>query len=254
MLQTRVMPCLLLDKGSFIKTTQFKNPTYIGDAINSVRIYNELEVDEIIILDIYAAKNRSKPDFAKIAQLTDECFMPFTYGGGIQDFDDAQKLFDMGVEKISLNSSALNNPLLIEKIAHTYGVQAVVVSIDVKKVLWGGQKVYANGGKKKTEWTPFDFAKKAEEYGAGELLLNSIDNDGMMNGFDCNLIKQVSNSVQIPVIAAGGAGNIHDINSAKNAGADAIALGSMAVYQNKNRGILINFPTQKQLRIALGEI
>jgi cyclase len=253
MLQTRVMPCLLLDEGGLLKTVSFKNPTYIGDAINSVRIYNELEVDEIIILDIYATKNEQGPNFAKISQLTEECFMPFTYGGGIKTYEDAQKLFDMGVEKISLNSAALHDVKLIEKIAHAYGSQAVVVSIDVQKTLFSGERVFEKCGTKKTKWATHEWAKFVENAGAGEILVNAIDRDGKMDGFDLNLISNVSDCVDIPVIAAGGAGEIEDIGRAKKAGANAIALGSMAVYQNKNRGILINFPEYKTLREVLGE-
>lgn len=253
MLQTRVMPCLLLDEGGLLKTISFKNPTYIGDAINSVRIYNELEVDEIIILDIYATKNGRGPDFEKIAQLTEECFMPFTYGGGIKTYEDAQQLFDMGVEKISLNNAALNNVKLIEKIANAYGSQAVVVSMDINKTLFSGQRVFEKCGSKKTKWLPHEWAKFVENAGAGEILINSIERDGKMDGFDLDLISSVVNCVDIPVIAAGGAGEVADIGRAKNAGASAIALGSMAVYQNKNRGILINFPDYKTLREILGE-
>lgn len=253
MLQTRVMPCLLLDEGGLLKTISFKNPTYIGDAINSVRIYNELEVDEIIILDIYATKNGRGPDFEKIAQLTEECFMPFTYGGGIKTYEDAQQLFDMGVEKISLNNAALNNVKLIEKIANAYGSQAVVASMDVNKTMFSGQRVFEKCGSKKTKWLPHEWAKFVENAGAGEILINSIERDGKMDGFDLDLISSVVNCVDIPVIAAGGAGEVADIGRAKNAGASAIALGSMAVYQNKNRGILINFPDYKTLREILGE-
>lgn len=253
MLQTRVMPSLLLEDGGLVKTISFSDSTYIGDAINSVRIYNELEVDELVVLDIDAAKNDRGPDFEQIAELTSECFMPFTYGGGVKSFDDAQKLFDIGVEKVALNTAAIENSDLLEKISSVYGSQAVVVSVDVKKTFFSGQRVFTKGGRKKTKLSPVEWAKKLEILGAGEILLNSIDNDGKMEGFDLDLIKEVSSAVNIPVVAVGGAGTIEDIVKAKQNGASAIALGSMAVYQNNNRGILINFPTQKQLRSALGE-
>jgi len=253
MLKTRVIPCLLLDDGSFVKTRQFKNPTYIGDAINAVRIYNELEVDEIIILDITATKQNKAPDFDKIAQLTEECFMPFTYGGGIKTYNHAQKLFDMGVEKISLNSAVIDNTGLIEKISQAYGAQAVVVSIDFKKARFSGKTVYGQCGRQKTKLDIVAYAQAVEKMGAGEILLNAIDRDGMMEGFDLDIIRAVSDAVDIPVIAAGGAGTLDDIAHAKEAGANAIALGSMAVYQNKNRGILINFPDYQVLRNILKE-
>lgn len=254
MLRTRVMPCLLLEDGGLVKTINFKNPTYIGDPINSVRIYNELEVDELIFLDIKASKNKTKPLFRKIEEIASECFMPVTYGGGIRELDDVKRLFDLGVEKIALNTFAYENPDFISKVANIYGSQSLVIAIDVKKTIFGSNKVYIYDGTKKTKYTPVEYAKKAQDCGAGEILLNSIDRDGVMSGFDVDLIKEISHSVSIPMIAMGGAGELNDIVLAKKAGASAIALGSMAVYQNKNRGILINFPTQKELREALNEV
>lgn len=254
MLRTRVMPCLLLEDGGLVKTINFKNPTYIGDPINSVRIYNELEVDELIFLDIKASKNKTKPLFGKIEEIASECFMPVTYGGGIRELDDVKRLFDLGVEKIALNTFAYENSDFIGKVANIYGSQSLVIAIDVKKTFFSSNKVYIYDGTKKTKYTPVEYAKKAQDCGAGEILLNSIDRDGMMSGFDLDLIKEISNSVSIPMIAMGGAGELNDIVLAKKAGASAIALGSMAVYQNKNRGILINFPTQKELREALNEV
>ena len=251
MLRTRVIPCLLLEDGGLVKTTKFKNPIYIGDPINSVRIYNELEVDELIFLDIKSSRNGAKPLFKIIKEIANECFMPFTYGGGVRSLDDVKRLFDLGVEKIAINTKALENPNFISQIANIYGNQSVVVSIDVKRHFFGTHVVYAYGGTKKTKYCPFDWAVKVESYGAGEILLNSISQDGLMNGFDLETISKVSHSVAIPTIALGGAGNLDDISLAKKAGASAIAIGSMAVYQNKNRGVLINFPTQSELQNVL---
>lgn len=245
------MPCLLLENGSLVKTTNFKNPTYIGDPINSVKIYNELEVDELIFLDIKASTNNTPPPFKIIQEIASECFMPFSYGGGIQTLDDAKRLFDIGLEKVSLNTAAYYNPKLITQIANIYGTQSVIISVDVKKTLFGHYRVHINDGKKKTKHTPFNYVKKLEEYGAGEILLNSIDKEGLMDGFDLNLIQEISDAISIPLVALGGAGEIEDIKKAKKAGASAIALGSMAVYQNRNRGILINFPTQDELKKIL---
>lgn len=254
MLRTRVMPSLLLENEGLVKTIQFKKPTYIGDPINSVRIYNELEVDELLFLDIKASANGTPPPFKKIEEIASECFMPFSYGGGIRSLEDVKKLFDLGVEKVALNTIAYEDPNIITQIAKIYGSQSVIVSIDVKKALFSGKRVFVKDGTRKTEFTHVDYAKRVEGLGAGEILINSIDNDGLMSGFDTDLIAEISKAVSVPVIALGGAGEIGDIAKAKKAGASAIALGSMSVYQNKNRGILINFPTQRHLREVLNEV
>lgn len=254
MLRTRVIPCLLLEDDGLVKTINFKDPTYIGDPINSVRIYNELEVNELIFLDIKASLNKNEPPFKVIEEIASECFMPFSYGGGITNLDQAKKLFRLGVEKVVLNSSALDNPELITEIANIFGSQSVVVSIDYKKDFFGRYRVYKYNGRKKCKLSPLEQAKLAQDYGAGEILINSIENDGVMNGFDLEMIEEISSNITLPVIALGGAGEVMDIRKAKDSGASAIALGSMAVYQNKNRGILINFPAEKQLTELLGEV
>lgn len=253
MLRTRVIPCLLLENESLVKTINFKNPTYIGDPINSVRIYNELEVDELIFLDIKASNNKMPPPFKKISEIANECFMPFSYGGGIRSIEDVKKLFDLGVEKIALNTIAYENPDFITEVASLYGSQSVIVSLDVKKPLIGSQRVYIYGGEKRTNFSPLEYAKRVESFGAGEILLNSINRDGTMGGFDITLISEIAYSVNIPLIALGGAGKLEDIAHAKEAGASAVGLGSMAVYQNKNKGILINFPTHQEISQILNE-
>ena len=254
MLRTRVIPCLLLQNSGLVKTIKFNKPTYIGDPINSVRIYNELGVDELIFLDIKASVKQTGPQFEIIAEIASECFMPFSYGGGIKTLGDAEKLFDLGVEKVVLNTSAFKNPELITIIAGKYGSQSVIVGIDVKKTLFGTKRVYVCDGTQKSKYMPIDYAKKVEDYGAGEILLNSVNQDGMMQGFDLELIHSVASEVSIPVIALGGCGEMADIVKAKNARASAIGLGSMSVYQNKNRGILINFPEQQELANLLEEL
>ncbi|NEW60731.1 imidazole glycerol phosphate synthase subunit HisF [Sulfurovum sp. bin170] len=253
MLRTRVIPCLLLEDEGLVKSINFKKPTYIGDPINSVRIYNELEVDELIFLDIKASINSTPPPFKKLEMIASECFMPFSYGGGIRTLDDVKKLFDLGVEKVVLNTIACENLYFITQIADIYGSQSVIISIDVKKPLFGQNRVYIKDGTKKSQYTPIEYVKIVENYGAGEIMLNSIDKEGLMDGFDLALIDKISDAIDIPLIATGGAGELLDIKKAKDAGASAIALGSMAVYQNKNRGILINFPTQKELTTILNE-
>jgi len=252
MLLTRVMPCLLLRNWGLVKTIKFDSPKYVGDPINTVRIYNEKEVDELIFLDITATKNNKQPPFQIISEIASECFMPFTYGGGIKNIEDAKTIYNIGVEKIAVNSYALENPEFISELANTFGNQSVVVSIDAKKGFFGKYKVCTQGGTKASKFNPVEFAIMMEKMGAGEILLTSIDNDGVMEGYDIELIQSVSNAVNIPVIACGGAGCVEDFKDAvKNGGASAVAAGSMVVYQGKNRAVLINFPDRKELEKLL---
>jgi cyclase len=252
MLKVRVIPCLLLKNGALVKTIRFKNLTYIGDPINTVRIYNEKEVDELIFLDITATVENRQPPLKIISEISLECFMPFTYGGGIRSVQDAEKIFSMGAEKVSVNSSCFSNPQLITDIARIFGNQAVVASIDVRKNFIGQYRVYSRSGTVPTKTDPADFAKTMETYGAGEILLTSIDQDGMMEGYDLTLIKKVTSAVSIPVIVCGGAGNIdHLVEAVKTGGASAVAAGSIFVYQKKNRAVLINYPDRKILEEKL---
>ena len=249
MRRIRVIPVLLLQNNGLYKTVKFKNPKYIGDPINAIKIFNEKEVDELCVLDITAGSEKKRPNFKLIQEFASECFMPVCYGGGIRTLEDARQLFSLGIEKIALNNSAVNNPDLIAQIAGMYGSQAVVVSIDYKKSFWGNNQVYTLNGSVKTNYEVTEFAKIAESNGAGELLLNSIERDGMMQGYDLETIKKVSDSVKIPVIASGGAGSVEDLGLAvKQGGASAVAAGSMFVFQGKLRGVLINFPGQAELK------
>ena len=251
MLRVRVIPCLLLRARGLVKTTKFKTPNYIGDPINTVRIFNEKEVDELIFLDITATAEQKKPQFNLISEIAGECFMPFAYGGGIRSLEDASKLFSLGVEKISLNSYAYENSDFITQAANCFGSQSIVISIDVKKKM-NGYTVYTQGGKIDTGIDPVNYAKKMEESGAGELLLNSIDRDGTMAGYDLELIYSITSAVKIPVIACGGAGKLeHFTQAVKTGHASAVAAGSMFVYQGINRSVLINFPSQDELKLAL---
>lgn len=252
MLKTRVIPCLLLRNRGLVKTIKFKNPTYVGDPINTVRIYNEKEVDELIFLDITATPEKRKPPFKIIGEIASECFMPFAYGGGITNIEDAKTIFSLGAEKVAINSYAAESPALVTQLAELFGSQAVVVSIDVKKNLFGKYEVCTHSGKKKTKRDPVGYAVQMEQIGAGEILLTSIDRDGTMEGYDVDLIRQVTGAVNIPVIACGGAGRLEDFSKAVTlGGASAVAAGSMVVYQGKNRSVLINFPTKQQLTEAL---
>jgi len=252
MLQTRVIPCLLLKDDSLVKTVNFKKPAYIGDPVNTARIFNELEVDELVLLDISATNNNRKPDFKILAELANECFMPLAYGGGINNFEDAKKIFQIGIEKVVINSIAFSKPAFITELAEHFGNQAIVASIDVKKNMFGKFQVYSNSGTKKQKVDPVAWAQELEQLGAGEILLTAIHQEGTWMGFDINIIDKISNAVNIPVIANGGASSIEDIGKAVKEGqASAVSLGSMIVYQNKGMGVLVNFPDAKKLKRVL---
>ena len=249
MLQTRVIPALLLKDDCLVKTRQFSSFTYVGDPCNTVRIFNELKVDELLFLDISCSPQKRCPNYKLLGEISNECFMPLAYGGGITSIEIAKKIFDLGFEKIVLNSAAVRNPNLIGEIAKYYGSQAVVVSIDYRSSLLGKKRVWAKCGRKKTSLIVTDWAKCVEAEGAGEILLTSIKHEGMWSGFDLATIKNVSKQVSIPVIAHGGAACLEDIRLAKyEAQASAIALGSMVVFQKKDMGVLVNFPEIKDLQ------
>jgi cyclase len=252
MLKTRVMPCLLYYNRGLCKTIKFKNPAYIGDPINAIKIYNEKEVDELIFLDITATAENREPNYKIIADIASECFMPLCYGGGISSVHQVKRILEIGVEKVSFNHAAIVNPSLITGVAKDFGSQAVVVSIDVKKTIWNKYEVFQKRGAKSTGHRPVDFAKKAEELGAGEILLTSIDREGTWEGYDNELIQSVTQAVNIPVIVNGGAGNLAHLEQAVALGkASGLALGSMAVYQKKGMGVLINFPARTELEKIL---
>lgn len=253
MLKTRVMPCLLLRRSGLVKTVKFKNPSYVGDPINTVRIYNEKEVDELIFLDIIATPESQRPQFRLLADIANECFMPFTYGGGIRDIKDIKTLFSLGAEKVAINSYACENPDFICEAASRFGSQSIIISIDVAKNLFGKYQVCTHGGRRKTGSDPVRYAVQMEKNGAGEILLTSVDRDGTFEGYDLQLIKSVTDAVSIPVIACGGAGKIEDFGLAVHeAGASAVAAGSMVVYQGSHRAVLINFPSKSDLKRILG--
>jgi cyclase len=254
MLKTRVMPCLLVSNGRLVKTVRFRNPAYVGDPVNAIKIYNEKEVDELILLDITATAEGRRPDFSFLSEVADECFMPLAYGGGIRDIDDISRIFSLGIEKVAINSYALENPSFIEKAAAVFGSQSILLSMDVKKNLFGKYHVYDRGGRNGTDHEPTAWAARMERMGAGEILLNSIDQDGTMEGYDTTLIRKVTEAVTVPVIACGGAGRIQDFKMAvEEGGASAVAAGSMVIYQGKNKGVLINFPSQDDLKNILDE-
>lgn len=244
---TRIIPVLLLDQGGLIKTVKFKDETYIGDPINAVRIFNELEVDEIIVLDVGVSKGNLLPDYTLIKELAEEAFMPFCYGGGIVNTDIAAKIFQIGVEKVSINSALYSNAALLEDCAKKFGSQSIVVSIDIKKGLLGQHYLYNHVSGKVVRKNLLDAVRHYEMLGMGELLLNSVDLDGSMAGYDLKLISEIVGSTSVPVVACGGAGKVHDMKQAIDAGANAAAAGSIFVYQGSQKGILINYPDQGQI-------
>jgi cyclase len=252
MLQTRIIPVLLLRNESLVKTINFNHFTYVGDPCNTVRIFNELEVDELIFLDITASKKNRGPNYKILNDISNECFMPLGYGGGIRSIEDAKKIFDIGFEKISLNTSGVENPNIITEIANHYGNQAIIASIDVKENIWGKPVVWTKSGSDNKGLNPIDWAKEVERRGAGEILMTSIQREGTWTGFDLELISEITHAVNIPVIAHGGAGSIRDIGEVVNkSGASAVAIGSMVVYQKQGMGVLVNFPDKIQIKSVL---
>lgn len=247
MLRTRVMPCLLIQDRRLVKTVRFRNPQYVGDPVNAIKIYNEKEVDELIVLDIAASIHHRKPDLEIVTDITNECFMPVTYGGGITTIEEMQKIFNLGVEKIAINNTGVRDTTFFSRAAAEFGNQSVVASIDVKKTLLGKYAVATLSGKQVTSIKPDDYARSVEQAGAGEILLYSMDRDGTWSGFDCDLIRMVSSQVSVPVIACGGAGKVEDFKIAVQSGASAVAIGSMAVFQGKNKGVLIRFPAREEI-------
>lgn len=251
MFRTRIIPALLLRNESLVKTKKFGKFIYVGDPANTVRIFNELEVDELLFLDITASLEKRSPNLKVLSEIADECFMPLGYGGGITSLEDAKSVFDIGFEKIAINT-ATEKLSLISELANQYGSQAVMASIDVKKSLFGRQTVRTLGGRRDSHRDPVEWAKELEQQGAGEILLTSIDREGTWNGFDLGLVKRVTDAVSIPVIAHGGAGTVQHITQVvKEANASAVALGSMVVFQKKGMGVLVNFPDYKLLEAAL---
>ena len=236
MLTTRVIPTLLLKQGGLVKTTRFSKPVYIGDPINAIKIFNTKEVDELIILDISASRDGRPPAFETISNITAECFMPLAYGGGIRTIENIRAILKAGVEKVVLNHAALATPDLVRAAAAEFGSQAIIVSIDVKKSLFGGFQVYSASGARVSEKDP----------------VTSVDQEGTMSGYKLDLVETVCAAVSVPVIASGGAGSLEDFKAAKQKGASAVAAGAMFVFQGPHRAVLITYPPRDQLEAALG--
>ena len=248
MLKIRVIPCLLLKNDGLVKSVKFKNPTYVGDPINAVKIFNDKEVDELIFIDIEATKKGAEPNYNLISRISCEAFMPFGYGGGITSIEQVKKLTRLGVEKVSINTGARNNPEIITQAAELAGSQSVVASIDVKKDILGRYRVFDYTQQKVTSLDAVEFAQFMKSKGAGEIFLNSVDRDGTFLGYDTGLIKKISQAVSIPVIASGGAGNIQHFGDAVRNGASAVAAGSFFVFYGPHRAVLITYPEKKSLK------
>jgi len=248
MLYPRIIPCLLVHNKGLVKTTKFKEPKYVGDPINAVKIFNEKEVDELIVIDIDASREGREPDYKMIENLAVECRMPFCYGGGIKTLAQAQRIFSLGVEKIAVSSVAIENPQLISEMAERVGNQSVVVVFDVKKKsLSTKYELYTLNGTKPTGIDPIHFATEMQKLGAGEIVLNSIDQDGVMKGYDMNLINRIREVINIPITVMGGGGTLEDIGGViQQHGIIGVAAGSLFVFKGKYRAVLINYPTPKE--------
>ncbi|MEA4927690.1 MAG: AglZ/HisF2 family acetamidino modification protein [Candidatus Limiplasma sp.] len=248
----RLIPCLLLSDGNLVKTRKFKDPVYLGDPINAVKIFSEKCVDELCIQDIEASKTGAEPNFALLAEIATEAFMPLSYGGGVTSVEQVRRLFHIGFEKVVLNTVWQDHPEVMAEAASKFGSQSIIASIDVRQDLLRRNRCVTQCGTRVVDGTPVELAQKAEALGAGEILLNSIDRDSAMQGYDLKLIQSVAEAVHIPVIACGGAGGAQDMKAAlQQAGAHAAAAGSMYVFYGPRRAVLIHVPEEKEL-IALG--
>lgn len=247
MLRPRIIPTLLIHNRGLYKSVKFTDYKYVGDPLNAVKIFNEKKADEIMVLDIDASVNNVAPNMKLIENLALECRMPLCYGGGIKTVEHAQEIFSLGVEKIAISSAAIENPSLITDISKIVGSQSVVVVIDVKKKFFGGLEIFINNAKKSTAINPLNFIKKIQELGAGEIVINSIDDDGMMHGYNFKLIEKLIGDIKIPLTVLGGAGNLNDIREAINKfGTIGISAGSLFVFKGKYKAVLINYPTRDE--------
>jgi len=248
MLRSRITPCLLVQDGGLIKTTKFKNPKYIGDPINAVKIFNEKEADELIILDIDASVNSIAPDYKMIENLAKECRMPLCYGGGIKNLEQAKKIVALGVEKVALSSVIFDTPDLISEISQKIGCQSVVVILDVKKkILSNSYNVWTHNGKKNTNRDVIDVIKEVQDLGVGEIVLNFIDFDGTMKGYPIDVIKNLKSYITVPLSIMGGAKSLKDMgNAVSECGLIGVAAGSLFIFKGKYRAVLINYPARQQ--------
>ncbi len=253
MLEVRVIPCLLYKGAGLYKTVKFKDPKYVGCAINAIRIFNEKEVDELIFLDINASKEGRGPDFEVVKDIASECFMPLCYGGGVKTLEDMKRLFFLGVEKVAINNYALKDPGLIKRAAEIFGSQSVIAAMDVKKNLFGKYRIYDHVKGQNTDLDPLQHALSMQDQGAGEVFINSVDRDGMLTGYDIDLLKKITGRLKVPIICSGGAAKVeHFIEAVRDGGASAVAAGSMFVFHGKHKAVLITYPEYQELEQKLG--
>jgi imidazole glycerol-phosphate synthase subunit HisF len=250
MLRRRIIPSLLLRNGGLVKTQKFADPKYVGDPINAVKIFNEKEVDELFLLDITAGKENRQPNFKLIEEIVSEAFMPVAYGGAVKTVDQASTLLSLGVEKIALNTSTFSNVRLVSELRDRYGAQCVVGVVDVKKKLLGGHAVFSHSGARVEDADPVVWAQRLVTFGCGEILLQSVDRDGTMSGFDLELLAKFKGRLSVPLVAAGGAGNVEHMQQAFAAcELSGLAVGARFVYQGPLRGVLINYLKPDELKL-----
>lgn len=254
MIPKRIIPVLLFHNQVLYKTTKFSKPKYVGDPINTIRIFNEKEIDEIIFIDIDASKYNREPDYGIIERIASECFMPLCYGGGIKTVTQARRIFSMGVEKIALNNILIENPEIVSDFSCEFGSQSIICSIDVKRDFFNKYKVYSHVKKKCYSIKPIEHINNLVKMGAGEIYLNMVDDDGMMHGYNTDFIKSISDHISVPVIACGGAGSISDcIKLFSETDVTAAAAGSMFVFHGKHKAVLISYPDRKDIVASIGE-
>lgn len=248
MLKTRVIPILLLKNGGLSKGERFKKHKYVGDPINAVKIFNEKEVDELALLDTSVTNLQGEPNYELIEDIATEAFMPIAYGGGVKNTTQIERLFRCGIEKVIINSEFFYNPNLVSDASRIAGSQSIVVSMDVKKSIFGKYEVFVNNGEHKTGFDPVTYAKMAEKKGAGEIIVTSIDREGTGKGFDLDLLEMIVNSVDVPVVGQGGAGNLNDFKLAVDqAGVSAVAAGNFFTFHGKYKAVLITYPNYSVL-------
>ncbi len=247
MLRPRIIPSLLYHDKGLVKTVNFKSPKYVGDPINAVRIFNEKQVDELAFFDIDATVLGKEPDYALIEKLANQSRMPLCYGGGVKTKEQAQRIFGLGIEKIALSSAIIQNPKLVTEIAERVGSQSVIVVFDIKKKVFGGYELYTHNGKKATGINPVKLAAEMQQLGAGEIIINSIDQDGSMKGYDMSLIEKITGVTSLPLTVLGGAGSLHDIEQViEKHGVIGVAAGSLFVFKGPYKAVLINYPSQTE--------
>lgn len=249
MFRPRVIPVLLLDGAALVKTIRFGPGKYIGDPVNAVKLFNDLLVDELVFLDISATKENRTISTVLIEDIGDEANMPFAVGGGIRTIEDIRRVLAAGAEKVVLNAHAVDHPEFVREATETFGSSTVSVCMDVKRTWLGSQRVFQHASKQSSRYAPLEYAKLLQDMGAGELILQSVERDGTMEGYDLALIKAISEAVSIPVVALGGAGELSDLAAGYFKGyASALAAGSLFVYQSRKRGVLINYPSTEKIR------